>query len=147
MKKQILVMMAVCLLVLPTFASTLTEQLCSDESFVAMVEEVDQMTQQLKSMDERELKQFILSEEFSCFRENIAQNQAYLTATYQLTENTNREAVVKAIEAIRKVATKRCDEVYAMMWTSCLGISDPYYMSLCFINAQQWYDQCTGGAS
>ncbi len=147
MKKQVLIMMAACLMVLPTFADDVREQLCSDESFVAMVEEVDQMTLQLKVMDEGELRKFILSEEFSCFREDVVHYQNYLTETYQLTENMNRDAVVNAIQATRVMTTKRCDEVYAMMWTSCLSITDPYSMSLCFANAQQWYEQCTGGAS
>lgn len=145
MKKQVLMVAALCLLAITVKANDLAEQLCSDAVFVEMITKTDQVRTTLLSMTDAERKQYVLTEEFACFRETLAAGKVHLAKTYNITETNNREVVLKALKARQLPDRKRCYEVYAMMWTSCQSIPDMYHMAMCFIAAEEWYANCTGG--
>lgn len=71
MKKHLLMILAVCLLMLPAKANDLAEQLCADEVFVAMVEECEQVSKYMLSLNEGQREKYLRSEEFACFGENL----------------------------------------------------------------------------
>ncbi len=149
MKKHVLMMMAVCLLVLPTMANDLAEQLCADEVFVSMVTETGQVVKHAQSLNSSEREAYFSSAEFACFSERFAQHKEYLSATFDLFERADREVVItKAINSLAKQQDPRyCEMYYAFLLQSCYNIPggyNPQWQAQCFTNAQAWYNNCMG---
>lgn len=142
-------MVAVCLLVLPAKANDLAEQLCDDEAFVSMVEQSEQVTKHVLSLNAEQMKQYLLSEEFACFRESLLQSKEYLSTTYNLFERADSKVVM--LQAIKKVVKQKdpawCELMFSYYFTSCFSIPGPQDQIQCFAAAQAWYDACMGGVS
>jgi hypothetical protein len=144
MKKHILMIAAVCLLVLPTKANDLAEQLCADEVFVAMIQESENVSKHMLSLNDSQREEYLRSEEFACFRENLLQNKEYLSTTYNLFERADSKVVI--IQAIKKVVKQKdaawCQMMYNYYFMSCFSIINPFDQAQCFAAAQAWYNQC-----
>jgi hypothetical protein len=148
MKKQVLMIAVVCLMALPSLANDLAEQLCADEVFVSMVEETQLVVKHMQSLNASQREQYLRSEEFACFGENIVQSKKYLSETFNLFERADRELVIR--QAIKRVAKltdpATCELYYNYLFISCFNINppDPFLQAECFAYAYQWYLQCLG---
>lgn len=142
-------MVAICLLVLPTQANDLSEQLCADEVFVSMVEESEEMTNYLKTLSGAEREKFLQSEAFTCFQESSVNAITHLATAFKIFDVADREMVLR--KAIKKVAKQvdpeACYFYYMINYGNCLSatVMDPYAREACLAMALAIYNQCMGG--
>lgn len=61
MKKNLLMILAAFLLMLPVKANDLAEQLCVDEVFISMVKECEQVSKHMMSLNHSQREKYLLS--------------------------------------------------------------------------------------
>lgn len=165
MKKNLLMIVAICLLALPTQANNLAEQLCEDETFVAFVKESEEMGEYLRSLDMDDRAAFLQSSEMSCFLETMAGKLFY---THQVLTGFEGDRALVITDAIKQVAvkhkialTKSCESQYSQASSFCYLVFEmevgppgspynPYayqHLQECLAAAALQYAICSGGVS
>lgn len=98
----------------------------------------------MQSLNASQREQYLRSEEFACFGENVVQSKEYLSVTFNLFERADNEVVIR--QAIKKIAKQTdpatCELYYNYLFVSCFSIPDPFTQAECFANAWLWYQQC-----
>jgi hypothetical protein len=95
MKKTLMMLIALVVCAAPLRASSITEALCADETFIAFVEETECMITHLKGLSKEEYKTFTATEAFATFRSTLATRTSYLINTYSLSQLEDYETVIR----------------------------------------------------
>lgn len=157
MKKNVLMIVAICLLALPTQANNLAEQLCEDETFVSFVKESEAVKAHLAGLDANAREEFMKSEEMSCFVEKLEsqiKNVSRILGAYPGNWTSIINAAIVQVVAKNKIAvTKNCYSEYMMQVQWCHianpppNPGQPYNVPLqeCLALALMQYQACQGG--
>ena len=163
MKKNLLMIVAICLLALPTQANNLAERLCEDETFVAFVRESEEMGNYIRSLDADARTTFLQSADMGCFLETMAGKLTYANQLLSGFEGDRDIIISEAINQVvikhKIVLTKSCESQYSQASSFCYLVlqmevgppGSPYnsyayqHLQECLAAAALQYAICSGG--
>jgi hypothetical protein len=153
MKKNLWMILAMCVMTLPLMANTLEEELCGDETFAAFVSDTERLSKYIEALSPDARMKYLASEEMTCYRETMSQQAIYILTNFSLVQRADREAVLrsaidKAAKQYKIVLTRDCNFYFMIAWFNCSNMyplpSDYGMLIACQEAATAAYTLCVG---